>query len=549
MSIKPKLPLEHLIHWEQQQGSTIWLRQPRERKLHDTTWTEALKQVTALAGALRHLGLQPGDKVAILSKNCAEWFITDLALQAGGFISVPIYPTASEDTVRYVLNHSGAKAVFIGKLDNPEAINGAIADTLLRFGMNYQSLHTQYDWQRLLTMAEPIEIELAQPEQIMTLIYTSGSTGNPKGALLSYGAYSYAADIIQNELNANPDDRVISYLPLAHITERTYVEGSAIASGATVYFLENLQTFVDDVKVAAPTLFLSVPRLWTLFRQNIIDKVGHSKLNLLLSLPLINKLVAAKIRKQLGLDSARMLGCGSAPVSPSLLQWYRRIGMDIAEAWGMTETAGLGTMNTPYRFDKLGTVGRVPLNCEVKLGDNNELLFKSPSLIDGYYNNDAATAEVFDADGYFKTGDQAQIDDDGYVSITGRIKDNFKTAKGKFVCPVPIERKLSQNPHIELVCVIGSGQPYPAAVVQLTEGAKLLPKTEVEQSLTDTMTEINVLMESHATLGGALLIAEPWTVENDVMTPTLKIKRHVVEQRFNEKIGSLRNEQIQWQQQ
>ncbi|WP_298440751.1 AMP-binding protein [uncultured Ferrimonas sp.] len=547
MTTQPQLPLQRLAHWAAQQPDQIWLRQPRDRQLHDTTWGQAQQQVNALAAALQQLGLQPGDKVAILSKNCAEWFITDLALQAGGFISVPIYPTASADTVRYVLNHSGAKAIFLGKLDNPDALQAAIPDSMLRFDMNHPTLPCQYQWSQLLTMAEPMTADIAMPADLMTIIYTSGSTGNPKGALLTYGAYSFAIDIIATELGATSTDRVISYLPLAHITERSYIEGSALASGATVFFVESLQTFVEDVQIATPTLFLSVPRLWTVFRQNIIDKVGHSKLKLALSLPLIKGLVAAKIRKELGLDQARLLGCGSAPVSPALLNWYRRIGMDISEAWGMTENAGLGTLSAPFRADKIGTVGKPPRHCEIKLGDNQELLFKSPALFSGYYQNDAATAEAFDDDGFFRTGDQAQIDADGYMSITGRIKDNFKTAKGKYVAPVPIERQLAQDPNIELVCVIGSGQPYPVALIQLTEGAQLLAPTEVENSLQATIRQVNQVMESHATLGGALLVTDPWTVENEVLTPTLKIKRHVLEQRFTDLIGDIRQEQICWQ--
>ncbi|WP_028116402.1 AMP-binding protein [Ferrimonas senticii] len=548
MSNQPLLPLQHLAHWAEQQPQKVWLRQPRERQLHDINWAEAYDQVKRLAGALQQLGLVAGDKVAILSKNCAEWFLTDLALQAGGFISVPIYPTASAETVRYVLNHSGAKAIFLGKLDDPQALASAVPENLLRFDMNHPTLQCQYSWSQLLQMAEPIELEIPLPDDLMSIIYTSGSTGNPKGAMLKYGAYAFAVDIMLQELQATPEDRVISYLPLAHITERSYIEGTATACGGTVYFVENLQTFVDDVKVCQPTLFLSVPRLWTLFRAQVIEKIGSaSKLDLLLKLPIIKGIVAKKIRDGLGLNHARMLGCGSAPVAPALLRWYQTVGMNISEAWGMTETAALGTIGIPFRSDKIGSVGRAPMNCELKLGDNNELLFKSPALFSGYYQNDAATAEVFDEDGFFRTGDQGHIDADGYMTITGRIKDNFKTAKGKFVAPVPIEAKLAQNPLIELSCVIGSGQPYPVALLQLTESAQMMDRAEVETALKETISQINTLMESHATLGGALLTKEPWTVENDVLTPTLKIKRHVLEERFNEMIGDIRKEQIIWQ--
>ncbi|MBY5923308.1 AMP-binding protein [Ferrimonas balearica] len=540
-------PLQMLDHWCSVQGETVFLRQPRERQLHDLTWAQTREAAYRLAGALRQLGLKRGDKVAILSKNCAQWFITDLALQAGGFISIPIYPTANADTIRYVLQHSEAKAIFIGKLDNPELQADAISQDLLRFDMSYPSLPVQYHWHQLLEMSDPLDDARPELDDVMTIIYTSGSTGNPKGAVVTYRAYGWAGTAVANHLGATAQDRVISYLPLAHITERVYIEGTAFYSGGTVYFVEALDTFVDDVKVAQPTFFLSVPRLWTLFQKNIIDKVGESKLNLLLKLPLIGSLVARKIRIQLGLNSAKVLGCGSAPVSPALLHWYRKIGMDITEAWGMTENGAYATLNFPFRPDKIGTVGKPGSECEVKIGDNNELLFKSPGLFREYYKNPEATAESFTEDGFFRTGDQATIDDEQFVTITGRVKDNFKTAKGKFVAPVPLERKLAQNNHIELVCVIGSGLPYPVALVQLSEGASLMPRDQVRQALADTAELVSGQMESHATLGGVLVVDEPWDVENEVLTPTLKIKRHVLEQRFGERVALLKGNKVLWE--
>ncbi|GAA5192670.1 AMP-binding protein [Ferrimonas gelatinilytica] len=547
MSHPLNMPLDMLDHWSQLQPNQPFLRQPRERQLHDLTWSEVHDQVYRLAGALRQLGLQRGDKIAILSKNCAQWFIADLALQAGGFISIPIYPTANEDTVRYVLRHSGAKAVFLGKLDDPASQEAAIPDEILRFDLSYPTLPVQYRWDQLLTMSAPLEEIRPQLDDVMTIIYTSGSTGSPKGAIETYRAFSWAGRAVAKHLGADEKDRVISYLPLAHITERVYIMGSSYYTGMTVYFVESLDSFVEDVKVAQPTFFLSVPRLWTLFQKNIIDKVGRSKLALLMKLPLIRGLVARKIRTQLGLASAKVLGCGSAPVSPALLHWYRELGMEITEAWGMTENSAYATLNLPFRADKIGSVGTAGTECEVKIGDNLELLFKSPGLFSGYYQNDEGTAAVFTEDGFFRTGDQAEIDEDGYVTIIGRVKDNFKSAKGKYVSPVPLERKFAQDSHIELVCVIGSGAPYPVALVQLSEGAALLPREQVKASLLETLRLVNRSLESHEVVGGILVVQEPWTVENDVLTPTLKIKRHILEQRFGETISTMRNEAILWE--
>ncbi|SDJ90898.1 Long-chain acyl-CoA synthetase (AMP-forming) [Ferrimonas sediminum] len=544
-----KTPVEMLDQWARVQGDKIYLRQPKQRRLHDISWCQVHQMAHRLAGALYKLGFEKGDKIAILSKNCSEWFIIDYALMVGGFISVPIYPTANADTIRYVLQHSESKAVFVGKLDDGPSQEPGIGGETLRLGMGYDGIKTQYHWQQLLELAEPIQTQYPDADDVMTIIYTSGSTGNPKGAVMTFGAFSWAAFRINEHLGGTPKDRVISYLPLAHITERAYIFGSSIFGGGTVYFVESLDTFVEDVQVANPNFFLSVPRLWTLFQKNIIAKVGENKLNTLLSIPIIGAFVARKIRKQLGLNNARILGCGSAPVSPALLHWYGRIGMNITEAWGMTENAAYATLNFPFRKDKIGTVGTAGMDVELKIGDNHELLFKSPGLFREYYKQPEATAESMTEDGFFRTGDQAEIDDDGYVSIIGRVKDNFKTAKGKFVAPVPIERKLAQDTNIELLCVIGSGQPYPVALVQLAESAYGLPREQVQASLQAASRAVSATMESHATLGGVLVVQEPWTVENDVLTPTLKIKRHVLEKRFNSLIGNIRNDTVVWEDQ
>ncbi|GLP95379.1 AMP-binding protein [Paraferrimonas sedimenticola] len=548
MQTSVKTQLEMLDHWVEQQGDRVFLRQPINGQYVDYTWAKVKQQAQQLAGSLRHLGLQRGDKIAILSKNCAEWFITDLALMMGGYISVPIYPTANADTIRYVVQHSEAKAVFVGKLDFWKDQEAGVGGDILRLAMPYDTMPAQYSWETLLSKGEPLtDYPYPKLDELMTLIYTSGSTGNPKGVMHDYGAYCLTSRTIAEHLGGSIDDRVLSYLPLAHITERTYIQGAVFYYGGTVGFAESLDTFVDDVKRAAPTLFLSVPRLWTLFQKNIIEKIGESKLNLLLSLPIIKGLVAKKIRAELGLAHARVLGCGSAPVAPSLLEWYNRLGMKITEAWGMSENCAYATLNFPFRQDKIGTVGKAGLGCEVRIGDNDELQFKSPGNMLGYYKQEEATKEAFTEDGYLRTGDCASIDADGFVTITGRVKDNFKSAKGKYVAPVPIERKLAQNTDIELLCVMGAGLPHPIALIQLSDVASARNRDEVRNSLKATLDQVNQTLESHEILDAMVVVSEKWDVDNDVLTPTLKIKRHVLEQRFNSVVDGLRKGVVRWQ--
>lgn len=543
-----KTPVEMLSHWVEKQGEQTYLRQPINGQYQDFSWRDVQQQMQKIAGALRHLGLNPGDKIAVLSKNCAEWFITDLALMHGGYISVPIYPTANADTIRYTLEHSEVKAIIIGKLDYWADQEAGVGGDILRMAMPYETMPAQYSWQQLLKLGQPlIDVPFASPEQLMTLIYTSGSTGKPKGAMHTFAGYGWTCQAVVRDLKTNTEDRLISYLPLAHITERVAMEGSSFYSGSSVAFVESLDSFVSDVQRARPTVFFSVPRLWSLFQKNIIDKIGYDKLNFLLKLPIISGIIKKKIHAGLGLEHCDLLGSGSAPIPPSLIDWYYKIGLNISEAWGMTENSAYSIINYPFDASKIGTVGRAIEGCSIKQDKNGELLVKSPGLMTGYYKQEEMSIAAFDEDGYFRTGDLCSIDADGCVSITGRVKDNFKTSKGKYVAPVPIERKLAQDPHIELICVIGSGLPHPIALVQLSEGAKLQPREEVRRSLKATLHCINPNIESHETVDAIIVVSEPWDVENDMLTPTLKIKRHILEKTFTDKVNGIRGGKILWE--
>ncbi|RPA46156.1 AMP-dependent synthetase [Shewanella vesiculosa] len=543
-----KTPVEMLSHWVDTQGDKVYLRQPIDGKYVDFTWREVQQKVQQLAGSLRHLGLERGDKVAVLSKNCTEWFIVDLALMYGGYISVPVYPTANAETIRYILEHSGAKAIFTGKLDHWAEQEAAVGGEILRLAMPYDTMPAQYHWEQLLKLGQPlVDEQLPTADQVMTLIYTSGSTGKPKGAIQTFTSYGWACEAVIRDLQANTTDRLLSYLPLAHITERVAIEGSSFYSGATVSFVEGLDSFVDDIQRCRPTIFFSVPRLWTVFQLNIINKIGEKKLKTLLKLPIISSIVKRKIKKGLGLDQSRLNGSGSAPIPPSLLQWYNDIGIDICEAWGMTENCAYSIINHPFNAKKIGTVGRPVEGCLVRQTEQGELLVKSPGLMSGYYLQDEATAAAFTEDGFFHTGDLCEIDADGYIDITGRVKDNFKTSKGKYVAPVPIERKLAQDSHIELICVIGSGLPHPVALVQLSEGSKLQPREEVRTSLKETLDSINPHLESHEHVDAIIIVNDDWTIENDVLTPTLKIKRHVLEKTFSAKVDGVRGAKVRWE--
>jgi len=544
------LPLDEFQKCVECHGEKIYLRQPVNRKFRETSWRQAYDQTLRLAAGLRSLGLEPGDRVAILAENCAEWFISDFAIQAAGLISVPIYFTAGEDIIRYILEHSESKALLVGKLGSTKAVEAAVSPNLITIYMPYDTMPCKVEMATLIADNEPIS-EIAKPslDDTFSITYTSGSTGNPKGVVLTFRNIAYGGNSMASMMDIKDKDvRLLSYLPLAHITERALIEYFSLYAGATVSFSESLETFIDDLKDARVTFFLSVPRLWMKFQAGVLAKTSQQKLDRLLKIPIVKGIVKRKIRNQLGFKDADSLGSGSAPISPAVLKWYENLGMNISEGWGMTELTGLATSQFPYRFDKMGTIGKCIDGLEITTSDEGEILVRGDGVFKEYYKNDAVTAETFTEDGFMRTGDKADIDEDGYLRITGRVKDLFKSGKGKYIAPVPIEAKLAVNQYIEQACVMGSGLPAAMVVVvlerTLTEG---LSRDEIAQSLAETVQEVNKQIEKHEVLGGVRIASEPWTVENGLLTPTLKIKRAELEQKYKNLISEKSDQVVVWE--
>ncbi|MEZ9626603.1 AMP-binding protein [Aliivibrio fischeri] len=533
----PQLPHEAMLEWAEKKPHDLFLRQIKNREFTDYSFADVVDKALRLVSALQEMGIKPKDKVALISKNCAEWFITDLALMLGGFVSVPIFPTAGLDTIEHCLTHSESKVLIVGKLDNSEATQQAITNlpNILTIAFDYDSAaKCQYQFEVLLATHSPSNFKAEHNDNtLMSIVYTSGTSGLPKGAMLTFGGFSHASKHLINHIGMQQDDRLFSYLPLAHITERVYILGSAFFGGIQTAFPESLDTFIDDVKMHRPTLFISVPRLWTVFQQRIQDKLPQKKLAILLKIPFVSGLIKRKLADGLGLDKARVLGCGSAPVSASLLKWYESIGLNITEAWGMTETFAYSTLNHPYRSDKVGSVGAAGPGVELKIADDEEILVRGDSLFAGYYKNDEATAETFNKDGWLHTGDIGSIDSEGFLTIQGRKKDTFKTAKGKFVAPVPIEKRIFDLSNLEMMCLIGSGLPGPI-LLAVPHAYPNFDQARYERTALKNLETINDGLESHEKLKGILMIKEPWSIENGILTPTLKIKRHVLEKNYHE---------------
>jgi long-subunit acyl-CoA synthetase (AMP-forming) len=526
-----------------------FLIQPVNGKLRSYSWQQSADHSRRMASALLGLGLKRGDKVAILAKNSAEWLLADLAIAMAGMISVPIYPTAGADTIAYIIGHSEASAVFIGKLDEPGVVSAAVPDSLPTIAFPYPIEGCRYGWEALVEAYAALEdLHDPLPGDVMTILYTSGSTGRPKGVVMSYGAYCYASKAAAAGIDIVTEDRLFSYLPLAHVTERTCTAGPAIYGGTTCAFTESLKTFNADLRRARPTVFISVPRLWVKFQSGVLAQMPGDRLKLLLAIPFLGKRVARKIREQLGFGACRVYGSGSAPISEATLKWFEKLGVGIGEGWGMSETSGLSCSNTPFQRRRIGTIGTPLEGTEIKLSDEGEILLRSPGLFSGYYKQPDLTREMLTADGFFHTGDKAewQADIQAY-RITGRVKDIFKSAKGKYVVPVPIESKLSANPLLEQVCVMGAGLPAPVAVAVLTDAARHLPKQNVEASVKATLQDVNRQLESHERLGRAIIVNEEWTTENGLLTPTLKVKREVLEKKYRPLLDAQHSALVVWE--
>ncbi|WP_373388742.1 AMP-binding protein [Pseudomonas alcaligenes] len=532
-----QLPLERFQHWCERTPERVWLRQPVAGAWHDFTWRQVDDQARRLATGLQVLGCAPGDRVAILAKNCAEWFISDLAIMMAGLISVPLYPLQTAESIAYVLEHAECRAIILGKLDEPDKLEGAIGAQVARIAMPYPTLRADYQWHQLQAHAPLQQVHRQQGDELLSILYTSGTTGQPKGVMLSARAMAFSAANACAEMKIGERDQFFSYLPLSHAAERFLVQMNSLYAGAAVAFVESLETFAADLQHVRPTVFFSVPRLWTRFQQGVLERLPQRKLDLLLRLPLLGSLVARRIRRGLGLDRARILVSGAAAISPGLLEWYRRIGLTICEGYGMTENFAYGCFNRPGQV-RFGTVGRPMPFLEMRLADSGEVLFRSPTLMQGYYREPQLSAQALEG-GWLHTGDKGEVDADGYLRITGRVKDIFKTSKGKYVAPAPIEGEIAKNTWVEQVCLMGSNRDQPLALIDLSPAARAQAREQIAADLLVTLERLNAALPAHERLSHLLLVSESWTVDNGSLTPTLKIRRNVLEARYAEWVARL----------
>ncbi|HMJ69281.1 MAG TPA: AMP-binding protein [Cyclobacteriaceae bacterium] len=521
-------PLSMFYKWEKETPGQLLFHQPFPEGARTYTYAHAGEEIRRLAAALIAMNMPPRSRVSILSKNCAHWIMADFAIWMAGHISVPLYPTLSAHAIRQILEHSEAKVVFVGKLDDYEHQRDGIPANVRKISFPFYGINEGLSWNELIENNKPIETNPTfDRHEMATIKYTSGTTGVPKGVMLSFHSIDHVLPHAFNIMGTGRNDRFFSYLPLSHIAERMLVELGAIYNGATIYFSESLEKFASNLAHAQPTVFLAVPRIWAKFREKILEKLPQKKLNLLLSIPIVSTLVKRKIKTNLGLIKCNWAITGASPISVELLEWYKKLDIVIKEVYGMTENLAWATSN--ISDTKFGSIGKPWTNVQVRLTPEGELQTKGDATMLGYYKMPDLTKETFTSDGFLKSGDLAQIDSQGFYFITGRIKDQFKTDKGKYIAPLPIEMKFSSNTDIEQVCVVGMGVPQPMVLVVLSAAGKAKAKDEVIKSLTETLESVNKELESYEKLHAAVVMKDDWTVPNGLITPSLKVKRNEVE--------------------
>lgn len=555
MDTTKKLPLEMVYHWEATSPNSLYMTQPiGNGKVVEYTWGRAVDEARRMAAYLKSLNLPEKSRIGLISKNCAQWIMTDWAIWMAGHISVPLYPTLNADTVNYILNHAECEVLFVGKLDDWDSMKSGVPESVRCISYPLSPPNNFETWDDIVAKYPPLEGKTKRdPEELATIVYTSGSTGRPKGVMLSFNNMAFAAAGGIETLGVGPGERMLSYLPLAHVFERTFVELGSLYSGFQLYFAESLDTFVQDLQRARPTLFLSVPRLWVKFQHGVLQKVPKQKLDRLLKIPVVNKLIKKKVLKGLGLDKVKLAGSGSAPLSNDVLDWYRNLGLELLEGYGMSENFAYSHMNKPGRT-RTGYVGEALPGVEVKISEQGEVLVKSPATMMGYYKDEEKTAEAFTEDGFLKTGDKGEIDEMGRLKLTGRIKEIFKTSKGKYIAPAPIENRLMSHDAIEMVCVSGANQTQPHALVVL--GEEIRPKAadesfrkELEESFKQLIQDVNKTVDPHEQLAFITVVSDEWSIENSFLTPTLKLKRNVVEDAYQAKVDSwyAKKQPVIWQ--
>lgn len=528
---------EYLDQWNEQCPDQTWLRERTGDELRDWSWTESHREINALATWLEQNLEGNGHRIGILSKNCPHWYFADLGSITAGNVVVPMFTTLPGETADYVMSFTEMKLLFVGETENWDQVRQVLPEDIQLVclpGVELEEDHLR--WEDIVAPHRGSRPEYqCQPDDLVSLVFTSGTTGVPKGVMQTHSSNIIPVVRFNDAFGADEGARYFSYLPLSHIAERQIVEGSSLINRGEVYFNENLGTLLRDLPDCRPNIMFGPPRVWEQLQQGIIAQFG-SQDAIDAALEADSEGIGAIVREKLGLDQAGYLLTAAAPTPPALIHWYDRFGICLMEGFGQTECMGPIVSSSDER--RVGSIGKAMPGVEIRISENDELQVKADGCSPGYYNMPEKTAETF-VDGWIYTGDKVKIDEDGFYYITGRVKDYFKTIQGKFVAPTPMENIFAENPHTEQICLLGRGYSKTVMTCVLSALAQQQPREAVEAVLRERVAAVNAECEKHARIGALIVSTEPWSIENGILTPTMKIRRERVEGLFGERAADL----------
>ena len=535
----------NFYEWERKLKDKPFLRQPFGDKWEEYTWGETGQMARKLATGLKTLGLPPKSHIGLMSKNCREWIIADLAIYMAGYVSVPFFPTLNSKELKSLLHFGDVSALFMGKVNAWDEIKNGIPDDMPLIAFPHykdcSEISVGHKWFDFINKFEPQQEDFyPDRSDVWTIIFTSGTTGTPKGVVLDYQTNENTECLTTPEHNPlrvdfNGNNSFFSYLPLNHIAERIVVEWTCFRYGGTISFTESIETFAQNLGSVQPTVFFGVPRIYTKFQMGILSKFPQEKLNKLLSIPIVSSLLKMVLKKKLGLSKAKAIVTGAAPMQESQRVWYRSLGVNITNGYGMTENCAICTQLPGEITDKPGSVGKAQPKVDIKIdSETGEILMRGPYVMKGYYNDPETTNNTI-KNGWLYTGDRGRIDDEGNLYITGRVKDAFKTTTGEFVEPGKIEALFGDVTEFEQMCVAGFGIAAPILLVVPSEGANSIDKDTLKQQLNNKLESVNKDQVSFRKVSTIVIMKEAWTPENGLCTPTLKIKRVKIDEKFMSK--------------
>lgn len=529
--------VERLLDWERREPQRVWLCQPINDVERQYTFAQAADEVRRAASAIRALGLPAGSRIAISGRNTAHWLIADLAISMAGHVAVGLYPRQGKATLGYILDHADIQHLFVGPslmAGDADELVAALPAGIDTIGLPYAGVPTTMrSWNDFIKGHEPLRDYVPPPSDALAmLIYTSGTSGNPKGVMLSNASIAFAIDnILKHTIEAKAHEVLFSYLPLAHLMERIFGEAMSLAVGAEVHFLEKPEALAETLARVSPTRFSGVPLVYSRIQAGILGKLPQQKLDRLLGLPIIGTLFKRALRRKMGLRNVDTLGSGAAPMPPTQIEWFARLGLRVLQGYGMTENCAYAAIELPETA-RAGSVGRPLPGSGFRLSADGEIQFKHPAVMSGYYREPEKTRETFTDDGWLRTGDRGRVDADGFLYITGRIKDAFKTGKGKYVAPAEIEAAMARNTDIEQMCVVGAGLNQPILLATLGPNAQQRPRTELEAALHADLQTVNAGLDEHERIARCVIVDDAWSPDNGLLTPTGKIRRSVLEQHY-----------------